>query len=248
MWCEGTRDPQIAVGSRSDGGRSAHSGELGDNSLWSDAAELVHCLLGKPYVSIRASGNIARKGIGGGCSEFREPATRQLVTPDGMIGLVGKPDVAIGPGGDAHADAEKGELIFHDDSIRRNRSNFARRAFAEPDVAVWPRRDECRIAQARRPEVIDAAAWSDPGDFAAVGKCEPEVAVFAHGDRERLAASTNRKGFERRRLRRGAGCEDREQSEAKSKFRVKLMPEGGERYHRRFEKMMACYHGASVAR
>src|SRR5205809_5129644 len=96
-----------------------------------------------------------------------------------MVGLVSKPDVAIRPSGDAHADPEKGQLIFRDDSIRRERSNFARRAFAEPDVAVWPRRDECRIAQARGPGVADGAVRSDPGDFAAVGKREPKGAVFA---------------------------------------------------------------------
>src|SRR4030095_3021661 len=123
---------------------------------------------------------VALKGSERGCYEFRESAGRELVTPDGMIGLVGKPDVAIGPGGDAHADPEKGELIFRDDSIRGDRRNFARRAFAEPDVAVWPRRDECRIAQARRPRVADAPVRNDPGDLAAVGKREPEGAVFAH--------------------------------------------------------------------
>lgn len=63
-----------------------------------------------------------------------------------MIGLIGKPYVAIGTGGDADADAEKGELVLSDYSMRRDRSNLARRAFAEPDVAVWARGDKCRIA------------------------------------------------------------------------------------------------------
>ena len=58
--------------------------------------KFVHCLLGEPHVPIRASGNVARKRIWRGRPEFSEPAGRELVTPHGMIGLVGKPDVAIG--------------------------------------------------------------------------------------------------------------------------------------------------------
>ena len=145
-----------------------------------------------------------------------------------MIGLVGKPDVAIGPGGDAHADPEKGELIFRDDSIRRDRSNFACRAFAEPDVAVWPWRDECRIAQARRPGVADAAVRNDPGDFATVGKCEPEAAIFAHRDRERLAASTDRDAFDRRCLGSNAACREGEYGQCAGKLEMKLLPGGNE--------------------
>src|SRR4029453_226583 len=160
---ESAGDPEIAIGSCGDGTRSIYPGEFGDDSLRGDAGKFVHCLLGEPHVPIGASSNVARKGVGGGCSESREPAARQLITPDGMIGLVGKPDIAIGPGGDAHADAEKRKLIFCDDSIRRDRSNFARRTFAEPDVAVWPRRDERRIAQAWGPKVTDDAARGDAG-------------------------------------------------------------------------------------
>ena len=74
LWREGTRDPEIAVGARSDGGRSAHSGELGDHAIGGDAAEFVHRLFGEPHVPIGASRNVARKGIGGGCWKFREAA------------------------------------------------------------------------------------------------------------------------------------------------------------------------------
>jgi hypothetical protein len=242
LWCEGTRDPEIAVGPRSDGARSAHSGELGDHTIGSDAAEFVYCLLGEPHVSIGASRNVARKGIERGCWEFRESAGRELVTPDGMIGLVGKLDVAIGPGGDAHADPEKGELIFRDDSIRRDRSNFARRAFAEPDVAVWPRRDKCRIAQARSPGVADTAVRNDPGDFATVGKREPEAAIFAHRDRERLAASTDGDAFDRRRLGSNAGCREGERGESAGKLEMKLMPGEDEGGNGGLDEMKTCYH------
>ena len=155
LWCEGTRDPEIAIGSSGDRARSTHSGKLSNHAIGGDAAEFVHCLLGEPHVPIGASGNVARKGIGRGCLEFSKRAGRDLETPDGMIGLIRKPDVAIGPGRDADADTEKGELILRDDSIRSDRSNLAGRAFPKPDVAVWPRRDECRIAQARSPGVVD---------------------------------------------------------------------------------------------
>src|SRR5216110_728091 len=37
LWCEGTRDPEVAVGARGNGGRSAHSGELSDHAIWGDA-------------------------------------------------------------------------------------------------------------------------------------------------------------------------------------------------------------------
>ena len=162
--------------------------------------------------------------------------------PDGMIGLIGKPDVAIGAGGNAHADPEKGKLIFRDDSIRRDRSNFARRAFAEPDVAVWPRRDECRIAQAWGPKVTDDAARSDAGDFAAVGKREPEVTVFAHRDRERLAASTNWEAFDRRRLGCSAACREGERGEAADELEMKLTPGKDEDVNGAPDEVKTRYH------
>ena len=72
-----------------------------------DAGKFVHGLLGEPHVAIRASGNVARKGIGGGRREFSKRAGRDLETPHGMVGLVCKPDVAIGTGSNADADPEK---------------------------------------------------------------------------------------------------------------------------------------------
>ena len=155
MWRKGARDPKIAVGSRGDRGWSTNSGELGDDPIGSNATKLVHCLLGEPHVTIGACGNVAGERIGCGRPEFSKPASCDLETPDGMISLVGKPDVAIGPGRNADTDAEKGELVLCNDAIGSDRSNLAGRAFAEPNVAVWSGRDECRIAQARGPEVAD---------------------------------------------------------------------------------------------
>ncbi len=239
LWREGARDPEVAIWPRGDGGRSAHSGKLGNDAVGGDSAELVHCLFGEPHVPIGASRNVARKGIGCGRLEFSKRAGRDLETPDGMIGLVGKPDVAIGAGGDAHADPEKGELIFRYDSIRRNRSNLARRTFAEPDVAVWPGRDKCRIAQAWGPGVVDHALRSDPGDFAATGKGEPEVAVLAHRDREWLGASKDRGGL-------GSNATSREDEcgDTAREVETELTRGGREACNGRFDKMKINFHAS----
>jgi len=166
-----------------------------------------------------------------------------------MIGLIGKPDVAIGTGGDAYADAEEGELIFRDYSIRCDRSNFACRTFTEPDVAVWPRRNVCRIAQARSREVADLAARSDASDFAAVGKREPKVAVFTHRNRERLAAFTDRGTFDRRCLGGSAADQDAERGYAARNFQTKWTPREDDGCNSGTDEVEKGYHkGATFGR
>src|SRR4030095_11514649 len=175
-------------------------------------------------------------------SEFSKPAGCDFETPDGMIGLIGKPDVIIRAGGNAHAHPAKGELIFGDHTMGSDGSNPAGRAFTEPDVAVGSRCNECRIAQARGREVADAAARSGAGAFAAVGKREPEVAVLAHGDGERLAALTDGKAFERRRLGGSAACQEGERREPTAKAEIKLMPGEREAGKGGLNGVKTCYH------
>src|SRR5262249_15251214 len=186
--------------------------------------------------------NVTGERIGCRRWEFSKPAGCDLETPDSMIGLIGKPDVAIGPGGNTDAHPEKGELILRDDSIRRDRSNLAGRAFTEPDVTVWPRRDECRIAQARRPGVLDISLRTDASDFAAIRKSEPKLAVLAHRDRERLGASKDREAFARRRLGSNAACREGERGEAADKLEMKLTPGKDEDVNGAPDEVKTRYH------
>ena len=88
---KGARDPDVAVGSRGNGTGRIYPAKLSDHSARRDPAEFVHCLLGKPHVTIRARGDVARERIRCRCRKLRKNAGRGIVPPNGMIGLISKP-------------------------------------------------------------------------------------------------------------------------------------------------------------
>ena len=155
--------------------------------------------------------------------------------PNGMIGLISKPNIAIRAGGDTHAHAEKGELELSDHASWCDRCNLPCRPFAEPDVAVGAESDESWIAQGRSNEVSNLAMGSDAGDLIAIGKSEPKITIRPHRDREGLAASTNGEAlgvrwFVARRHRLGGwgAYAEREHGEAEDKFGSEYVAKGGE--------------------
>src|SRR4029077_7981876 len=178
---KGARDPNVAGGSGGDGTGRIYPAKLSDHSARRDPAEFVHCLLGKPHVTIRARGDIARERIRCRCRKLRKNAGRGVVPPNGMIGLISKPNIAIRAGGDTHAHPEEGELELSDrgPSCRAScdRCNLPRRSFAEPDVAVGARSDESWIAQGRGTEVSNLAKGSNAGDLIAIGQSEPKITI-----------------------------------------------------------------------
>src|SRR4029077_7015453 len=189
---KGARDPNVAGGSGGNGTRRIYSAKLSDHSARRDPAEFVHCLLGKPHVTIRARGDVARERIRCRCRELRKNAGLEIVPPNGMIGLISKPNIAIRAGGDTHADPEEGELELNDrgPSCRAScdRCNLPCGPFAEPDVAVGARSDESWIAQGRGNEVSKLAMGSDAGDQIAIGKSEPKITIRPHRNPEGLRA------------------------------------------------------------
>ena len=109
---EGARHPNVSVWSGCDRGGQTHPAELSDDTARCDAAELVYRLFGKPHVAVRPGCDVARKRVRRRRRKARKDSAGEIEPPDGVIGLVGKPDVAIEAGDDAHADAEKGEVII----------------------------------------------------------------------------------------------------------------------------------------
>ncbi len=170
---------------------------------------------------------------------------REIMTPDSIVGLIGEPDIAIRPRGDAHAHSEKGELALGDVARWRDKGDLTGRAFAEPDITVWTRSDEGRVTQGRGDEVTDLTARSDTGDFVAIREGEPEVAVRAHGDRERLRTSPDRERTLRYRLGGGTCHRKSDHGKSEAKFRVKFPPKSGDHTDPIDLTKVSC-HGATL--
>ncbi len=180
-------------------------------------------------------GDVARERIRCRCRKLRKNAGRGIVPPNGMIGLISKPNIAIRAGGDTHAHPEEGELELSDRASWCDRRNLPCRPFAEPDVAVGARSDESWIAQGRGNEVSKLALGSDAGDLIAIGKSEPKITIRPHRDREGLAASANGEALgsnwcvaRRQRLGGRTPYAEREHGEAEGKFRSECVAKGGE--------------------
>ena len=161
-------NPNIAVRPGGNRGRGIYAGKFRNLTARSDPSELADRLFCEPDIPVISEGHVARKRIRCRSFELGEKSAREIITPDGVVRLIAKPDIAIGASGDAHAHAKEGELTLGDLPGGSDKRDPACRSFAEPDIAIGAKGHERRIAQARRAEGSDLAARSDLRHLGAV--------------------------------------------------------------------------------
>ena len=111
---EAARNPEIAVRPGRDRPGRINSSELRDLTSRRNATELADRPFHEPDIAIRSESHVAGEGIWRGGLKLSERLCRQLKAPDCMVGLIAKPDIAIGAGSDSHTHAKEGKLKLRD--------------------------------------------------------------------------------------------------------------------------------------
>src|ERR1041385_8146916 len=100
-------DPEVAVRSGSDRCRRVDPGKLCDLAGRGDLCKLADGLLREPDVAVTSQSHVAGVGIRRWSPELGENPGREIVAPDGVIGLIAKPNIVIRTSGDADTDAKE---------------------------------------------------------------------------------------------------------------------------------------------